>query len=120
MLICPCYGLDSWHSSKTGSPRQGMNFASRETRVSLDSAVYAFNRGENPVEIQRSFDTLSLAEIHGAISYYLHSKTAVDKYLEQGRRDFEKRREEDRARPDYISREMLLASKKDLDNNGSK
>ena len=43
------------------------------TRVSLDSVVYAFNRGEDAAEIQRNFDTLSLAEVHAAIAYYLHN-----------------------------------------------
>jgi uncharacterized protein (DUF433 family) len=111
MLICSYYGLDSWHNSKTSTSCQGGTLRVGKTRVSLDSVVYAFSRGENPVEIQRSFDTLSLAEIHGAISYYLHNKTAVDKYLERRRIDFEKRREEDRSHPDYISLEMLLARK---------
>jgi hypothetical protein len=32
-------------------------------------------------EIQRNFDTLSLAEIHAAIAYYLHNKEAVDRYI---------------------------------------
>jgi uncharacterized protein (DUF433 family) len=83
------------------------------SRVSLDSVIYAFNRGENVAEIQHSFDTLTLAEIHGAISYYLHNKAEVDKYLERRELDFEKRRAEDRARPDHITREMLLARKND-------
>jgi len=86
------------------------------TRVSLDSVVYAFNRGENAAEIH----TLSLAEIHGAISYYLHNKSAVDKYLERRRLEFEKLRAQDHARPDHISREMLLARKKDSDKTGRK
>jgi uncharacterized protein (DUF433 family) len=90
------------------------------TRVSLDSVVYAFNRGENAAEIQSAFDTLSLAEIHGAISYYLHNKSAVDKYLERRRLEFEKLRAQDHARPDHISREMLLARKKDSDKTGRK
>lgn len=102
------------HRVKGGTLRVG------KMRVSLDSVVYAFNRGESPAEIQYNFDTLSLAEIHGAISYYLHNKAAVDKYLEEVRLDFEKRREEDRARPDYISLEMLLARKKEREKNGTR
>ena len=60
------------------------------SRVSLDSVVYAFNRGEDAAEIQQSFDTLSLADIHAAIAYYLHNKADVDEYL--------KRREEESER----------------------
>jgi uncharacterized protein (DUF433 family) len=91
---------------------QGGTLRVGNTRVSLDSVVYAFNRGEDAVEIQRNFDTLSLAEIHAAIAYYLHNKEKVDKYLAKRASDFEKRRAESRLHPDHISREMLLARKK--------
>ena len=91
-----------------------------KTRVSLDSVVYAYNRGEDAAEIQRDFDTLSLAEIHAAISYYLHHKNVVDKYLADRSADFERRRSEDRARPNHITREMLLARKNGMEKNGSK
>jgi uncharacterized protein (DUF433 family) len=37
------------------------------TRVSLDSVVYAYNRGETPEEIQYNFDALSHDEIHASI-----------------------------------------------------
>ncbi|HEX6279137.1 MAG TPA: DUF433 domain-containing protein [Pyrinomonadaceae bacterium] len=83
-----------------------------KTRVSLDSVVYAFNRGESAEEIQRDFDTLSLADIHGAIAYYLHNKDQVDKYLAKREADYEKLRERDRARPDHLTRDLLLARKK--------
>ncbi len=81
------------------------------TRVSLDSVVYSFNRGETPAEIQYAFDSLTLAEIHGAISYYLHNKAAVDKYLAKRAAEFERKRLENLARPNHITREMLLARK---------
>jgi uncharacterized protein (DUF433 family) len=53
------------------------------TRVSLDSVVYGFNRGEDAAEIQRNFDALSLAEVHAAIAYYLHNKAEVEQYLDE-------------------------------------
>ena len=52
-----------------------------DSRVSLDSVVYAFNRGETAAEIQYAFDSLSLAQVHAAIAYYLHNKEKVDAYL---------------------------------------
>lgn len=64
------------------------------SRVSLDSVVYAFNRGENAAQIQYSFDSLSLADIHAAIAYYLHNKAKVDKYLAKREIEFEKARAE--------------------------
>lgn len=87
-----------------------------DTRVSLDSVVYAFNRGENATEIQRNFDTLSLAQVHAAIAYYLHNKAEVNAYLKQKAIDYEKQRLADRANGiPPITREMLLARKNGTD-----
>lgn len=85
------------------------------TRVSLDSVVYAFNGGQDAAEIQDSFPSLSLAEVHAAIAYYLQNKEKVDKYLAKRAAEFEKHRLENQSRPNHITREMLLARK-----NGSK
>ena len=51
------------------------------SRVSLDGVVRMFNAGADVSEIQYAFDTLTLAEVHGAISFYLHNKALVDAYL---------------------------------------
>ena len=60
------------------------------TRISLDSIVYAFNRGESPEQILESYPLSgSLARIYGAIAFYLDHKTGVDKYLEESARQFE-------------------------------
>jgi uncharacterized protein (DUF433 family) len=60
------------------------------TRISLDSVVYAFNRGEPPSEILENFALLgSLAKVYGAIAFYLDHKADIDKYLEERARDFE-------------------------------
>lgn len=91
------------------------------TRVSLDSVVYAFNRGEDAAEIQRNFDTLSLAEIHGAISYYLHNKAKVDAYLRQNEIDYEIKRAQNRIDfPHGLTREKLLARKNGTDPDWNK
>ena len=88
------------------------------TRVSLDSVVYSFNQGDTPAQIKENFDTLSLADIHAAIAYYLHNKEKVDQYLAKREADFEKKRTEARHRPDHISREMLVARKNSSDLSG--
>lgn len=59
------------------------------TRVSLDSVVYAFQRGESPEGIRDSFPVLKLAQIYGAIAFYLDHQAAVDEYLRQAEREFE-------------------------------
>jgi len=66
------------------------------TRVSLDSVVYAFRRGESPEGIVESFPTLSLGQAYGAIAFYLARQQTVAAYLQQGRADFDRMREESR------------------------
>ena len=76
------------------------------TRVSLDSVVHCLNNGEEAREIQSSFDTLSLAEVHAAIAYYLHNKVKVDEYLAK------RKIESDRLQEKYSTpglREKLVA-----------
>ena len=60
------------------------------TRVSLDSVVYAYHRGASPESIQRSFPSLTLEQVYGALAFYLSHKTAVDRYIAEGDAEFEK------------------------------
>lgn len=53
-----------------------------DTRVSLDSVVYAFKRGNSPEAIQQSFPLLRLGQIYGAIAFYLDHQPEVQQYLE--------------------------------------
>jgi len=54
-----------------------------KTRVTLDTLVAAFQRGETPEEIASNYDALSLAEVYQAIGYYLAHQTEVDEYLQR-------------------------------------
>ena len=58
------------------------------TRVSLDSAVYAFLDGHSPESISESFPTLTLEEVYGAIAYYLAHRAEIDAYLKQSEAEF--------------------------------
>jgi uncharacterized protein (DUF433 family) len=51
------------------------------TRVSLDSIVHAFRRGESPESICQNFEILSLEDVNGAITYYLANRPDIDNYL---------------------------------------
>ena len=51
------------------------------TRVSLDSIVHAFRRGESPETICQNFELLGLEEVYGAIAYYLANQADIDAYL---------------------------------------
>lgn len=58
------------------------NYYVTGTRVSLDSLIYAFRRGESPETICQNFETLHLEEVYGAIAYYLANQSGMDDYLE--------------------------------------
>ena len=52
-----------------------------ETRISLDSIVYAFQQGLSPESIVQSFLLLKLEQVYGAIAFYLANRTEIDDYL---------------------------------------
>jgi uncharacterized protein (DUF433 family) len=59
-------------------------------RISLDSIVYAFNRGESPERILEEFPLLDrVSRVYGAIAFYLDHKADIDKYLVETEREFE-------------------------------
>jgi uncharacterized protein (DUF433 family) len=59
-----------------------------DTRVSLDSVVYAFLNGQSPESILDSFPILTLEQVYGAITYYLAHQEEIDVYLREGEADF--------------------------------
>ena len=58
------------------------------TRVSLDSVVYAFLRGESSDGIVESFPALTLEQVYGSIAFYLAHRETIDPYLEEGKAEF--------------------------------
>ena len=68
------------------------------TRVSLDSVVYGFLRGESPEGIADSFQALTVEQINGAIAFYLANRPMIDEYLRQQRIEYERLYEEARAK----------------------
>ncbi|MCI0488763.1 MAG: DUF433 domain-containing protein [Blastocatellia bacterium] len=80
------------------------------SRVSLDSVIYAFNEGASAEEIVWRFSTLDLVQVYSVISYYLQNRDEVEDYLrnrEQQRAEL-RREIENRFSPQGI-RERLLA-----------
>jgi uncharacterized protein (DUF433 family) len=54
------------------------------SRVSLDSVVYEFLRGESPEGILQAYPSLSLEQVFGALTFYLANRVAIDAYLREG------------------------------------
>ena len=59
------------------------------SRVSLDSIVYEFLKGESPEAIVQSFPSLTLVQVYGGITFYLAHRAEIDAYLKQGEARFE-------------------------------
>lgn len=51
------------------------------SQVTLDLVIGAWKLGESPESIQRSFNTLKLADIYTVIAYYLQHQMEVEEYL---------------------------------------
>ena len=84
-----------------------------DSRISLDSVVYAFKRGASAESIQRSFPLLTLEEVYGAITFYLSHQQEVDSYLNEGEAEFEELRRKTReANPEL--HEKLDEARKNL------
>jgi uncharacterized protein (DUF433 family) len=67
-----------------------------DTRVSLDSVVYAFVSGQSAETIAQAFSALTLEQVYGAIAFYLAHRADVDRYLEERRVDYNEKREASR------------------------
>lgn len=84
-----------------------------DTRVSLDSVIFAFNDGATPEEIVQQYPTLNLADVYAIIGYYLQNRAEVEDYLERRRALRNELRKEIEARFDPRGiRERLLARQK--------
>lgn len=59
------------------------------SRVSLDSVVYDFLSGLSPESIVENYDTLTLEQVYGAITYYLAHETEINAHLQRNRDKFE-------------------------------
>lgn len=69
-------------------------FFIKGARISLDSLVYAFLRGESPERIAESFPALGLEQIFGGLAFYMANREIVDRYLCEGRQEFETLRQQ--------------------------
>jgi uncharacterized protein (DUF433 family) len=60
------------------------------SRVSLASVVIGFQEGESPERIVQSFPTLTLAQVYGAIAYYLENEKLINDYIAEIQDEFER------------------------------
>jgi uncharacterized protein (DUF433 family) len=75
------------------------------SRLSLDSIVYAYREGKSPEAIAQDFVTLTHEQIYGAIAFYLANREEIEAYIEQGKRDYEAKRQAARdTDPEYYKK----------------
>lgn len=97
--------------------QHGEDWQVRGSRVSLDSLIHAFHDGLSPEAIAREcFPTLQLAQVYGAIAFYLAHRPETDAYLAKGRAEgADWRRQRQASEPAFVqrmaqARRELLAS----------
>ena len=66
------------------------------SRVSLDTIVYAFLDGQSPESIALSLPALTLEQVYGSIAFYLAHRPEVGTYLEKAKTDLEAKRKASR------------------------
>ena len=80
------------------------------TRVTLDTVVYAFQDGATAEEIVHQYPSLHLADVYGVVAYYLRHKMEIDVYLERREQQAIELRALHEARYNSVGiRERLLA-----------
>ena len=79
------------------------------SRVLLEIVIRAFQRGESPEGIVRSYRTLELADVYAVIGRYLADPTPFDDYLRQcdKQADDLRRKIESSQRPGPTKEELL-------------
>jgi uncharacterized protein (DUF433 family) len=89
------------------------NYYVAGTRISLDSIVHAFRRGESPETICQNFELLRLEEVYGAIAYYLANQAEVDAYLIRQSEKWAEGKRNAQALPDGL-REKLVRAREEM------
>jgi uncharacterized protein (DUF433 family) len=84
----------------------------RGTRVGIEHLLSAYHDGSLAEEIAVQFPTVSLAQVHGVIAYYLNHRAEVDEYLRQWRdhADQARREQAKRPAPEVVKRLRQIAS----------
>lgn len=62
------------------------------TRVPLESLVWPWREGHSAEEIREGYSTLTLAQVYGAIAYYLDHQDVVDRMLADSAAQFDAQR----------------------------
>ena len=85
------------------------------SRVTLDTIIGAFQKGATAEQIQDSFPSLSLAQIYGAIAWYLDHQAEAEDYLKERNAEAETIRQEIENQPEQAAfRETMRQRREQL------
>lgn len=88
---------------ETGTIRVG------QTRVTFDVFIGAYRHGTPPEALAEQFESLDLADIYGAISYYLRHREDLDRYLVRREAEADQLRKEiEEMQGPRLTRQILL------------
>ncbi len=92
-----------------------------DSRVTLDTLIDEYENGSDLEEIVNAYPTLQLADVYGAIAYYLRHKAEVNDYLKRRRAEAaDLRREIESRQPDRGElRAKLLARQQEQDKSNA-
>ena len=79
------------------------------TRISLDSIVYAFQQGLLPEGIVQSYPLLELEQVYGAIIFYLANRSDIDEYLRSEEKVFDEMTQPLRADAPALYQKLMSA-----------
>ncbi len=71
------------------------------SRVTLDTVVSAFKRGNTAEQIQDSFPSLTLSQIYGVIAWYIDHQDEAEEYLKERQTEADAIRQEIEGEPKY-------------------
>ena len=83
------------------------------TRLTLDTIIARYHQGNTPADIVAGFPTLSLADVHSILAYYLRHQAEVDAYLAERHRIGEEWRRKIESQPGYAEYRARLRALRD-------
>ena len=85
------------------------------SRITLDTLIGVFKRGDTVEELTEAFPSLSLKQIRAVINWYFTHQGEADEYLEEGQAKAEKLRQWIESQPGYAERrERLLRCREQM------
>lgn len=82
------------------------------SRVSLDSIVYAFINGQTAESIAQAFPVLTLEQVYRAITFYLAHRDEIDAHLKTRQIEFEESRRQSRESDPMFYQKLADARKR--------